>query len=229
MFTHTLLGGMGRNRVPAAGGGGGGFAPGNGLDEFFATSTSPTTSAVSITTGSAVVVAVWCQTGAPTSVTDSASNTYNIIDTQQIASFGDKYLSCYYAQNVTGGSLTWTVTYTGSRNIAVVVMEIDGAATSSYQSTTKAKSNSDGANPRELATGASVTSGHMVVHVGASNFGGAETFTANTPFTKRREELTSAWNVYIGTYIAESTGTVTGTYNQTASDSTQMIWAMAPA
>lgn len=87
--------------------------------------------AISTTTGNLIVVAVRSNAGiSVTSVTDTAGNTYTLIDTQ-IAPIYNSPLTMFYAKNITGNaSNVVTANFSGSVNYrGISVQEISGADT----------------------------------------------------------------------------------------------------
>lgn len=107
------------------------------------TAASVTTSGVTTTSGNLLVVSVVAfgnNIGA-SPVTDSKSNTW----TAAIASTGTSkgFGAMFYVANCTGGaSHTFTFTPTSNDFIAIAVLEVSGAATSSVLSNTNSASNS---------------------------------------------------------------------------------------
>src|SRR5688572_13483872 len=226
---HLWLGGLGRNRKPAAGGGGGGgITVGTTHTQTFTSAASHALDSLSFTAGSTVIVACLNREGAPTA--SDGTNTYTNQKSIQRSGFANVYLTTLVAENVSGGSFTITVTPPAASLLRVVVVELEGTAASSFQTDTDASSNTDATNPFELSTAASVTSGHMVVYVPSSGFGG-NTYEFNNSFTEQAEQGGGeAGGLAIGTWLATGTGVVTGSCTMgTATDSEQIILSFAPA
>lgn len=97
---------------------------------------SITTTGITTTSGNLLVAICFCDTNkiGATPITDSKGNTW----VQAIGSVGSStYLAIFYCANATGGAAhTFTFTPTSSEFIAIAVLEISGAKTSSVLGST---------------------------------------------------------------------------------------------
>lgn len=192
-----------------------------------ATATSHTNGGGATTTGSTFVAVVICSGGAPSSVSDSKSNTYTLVRTQQVASFGDKYDSMYYCENGTGGAgHTFTSNHGATTVATILFVELTGASATSFDGATDASSNDDASNPRTLATAASVAVDDLVVMSCGSSNSGTETFTANDGYTiaqSTTDGTTGKGAAAIIYKVVTSGGVQTGSIDQGGSDAELII------
>ena len=144
--------------------------------------------ALSVTTGNALVVATSAVanggTWPPTSITDTAGNTFNLIVTGSWDASDN--VSCYLALNVTGNaSDVITTNFNGAWNFAAMVAaQYSGAATSSAVDTSFVGSNSGTQGTTHTTNAFTTTNANdALVVVDRILFNNNQTFTAGAGYT----------------------------------------------
>lgn len=160
-----------------------------------------------VTAGNLIVVSFTLNEIATiSSVADGLGNTYTQVDFIENLANGVTHYK-YYAQNISGGACTITVTTSATRLINVAAEEYSGMATSGVlDQTAKAQSASTTPSSGNIAT----TTANQLLHCSVGVANGA-TITAGTDFTLRQQEPTGAGAGRTGT--EDRTVTSTGTYS----------------
>lgn len=131
----------------------------------YAGSGTSTTLAYTATTGDLLYVSIGTgNSSAVTSITDTASNTYTLINRGTAGNFAD--VDTYYAKNITGGSLTITFNSNTSDNFNINVLEFAGIDTTSPLGGIANGNNTSSGSNQDIVSGslnATAASGDLVV------------------------------------------------------------------
>lgn len=180
-----------------------------GVTDIGGANASPVTTAGVTTqaTGSILVVGAIWETAAFTSITDSKSNSYTQIGTEQ--TIGGFKARLYYVENATGGSShTFTLT-TGGGNIfgTVLALEVIGGATAS--SLDQSNQQTDSASPFTSPSITTTNANDILVSACMSDgIANPMDFAESTGFTVNitRNSGASFYPMALGTRIVSSTG-----------------------
>lgn len=113
------------------------------------------------------------------SITDTLSNTWNSVVSQQVTGTGNgELLQCFEAHNVAGGADTLTINSTLSVSLRIAIFEYSGTATS----TPVDGSNSNSGSSSSLASNTVTPSAPNELIISAGSVDASETFTAGTNF-----------------------------------------------
>lgn len=180
------------------------------------------TVAITATTGNLLSIAVGLNANGTlndiTGISDG-TNTYTQIDTLSQSELGDlNRLTTYYVKNVTGGSLTITITTTNSSTNRgfVIVHEISGADTTAPLDVSAIQRQVlPGLGSDDISSGAVVTAANGEYVFGSSMVtNGNVTFTAGTGFTA---DQATSWSASEH-LIQSSAGSIAATFSETFGD-----------
>lgn len=215
-----ILGGLIASMVAAAAGG----SIGNSVSKNGSGAASQTSSAITINNTSTVVVGVTWGSAAFTSITDSAGNTYTQIGSEVAA--GARKSRLYYAQNVTGGSLTFTATVGSTDDISFSVVELRGMKTTGVLDQTGTSLN-DASSPYALGTGITTTQADEILVAFLAGDSGSNPAThAETGLTGSNNTIQTqitngsvAWPTALAAAIKSSTGTYNCSFTESGAGS----------
>jgi len=165
-----------------------------------------------VTAGNLIVVTVGTFNGTSATVTDSLSNSYTL------AASASSKAQVWYAQNITGGACTVTVTPSGGDFVNFMAIEYSGAKTSSVLDTTATGSNSVGP--------LTVAAGDVVVGMAGGSTSNATAVTSSTTAiiaTTHPDQASSCLE-----WFSVAAGSVTLTTDATASYAAAAFKAVSP-
>jgi hypothetical protein len=164
----------------------------------------------SVVAGNTIIVVVVTTGAQPTTVTDTAANTYTMAVAND-ANANNTQVSIWYAANVVGGAITVTVTLTQPADNGIAIHEYRGLASASPLDRT-AGAGGRSAAPASGATPATSQASELVFSATGNNKFGA-VFTAGAGFTLR-QSLSDGITEDIASEdrVASATGAQTGAF-----------------
>lgn len=171
-----------------------------------------------------VVLAVW-DTTSFTSLVDSKSNSYTLMNTELAWGIGNAKMRMYYCANGTGGaSHTATLTISGTGAILVCFLEITGAATASFDTSNR---QTDAASPFDSPALSNAQAASMYVSGLGDDSGSNPSTLACTSFTVQSgASETNGASFYVGgiaTQIVASIASRTASWTSTGANNAG-IW-----
>ena len=172
--------------------------------------TTVTTGNATTTSGSTFLVVAsygMAFAGSANTPTDSKSNTYTLIDTQDGPDGG---MRAWYSSNGTGGSShNATVTFPASDFPVIEFLEMAGAATSSLDASSLASETDAG--PYVITSGTLAQADSAVVFWAGSSAAGTQNYAASTFTIASQTDGDNYWSSCIGYKAVSSTSAVTAT------------------
>lgn len=178
----------------------------------------------SVSTGNTIIVAVTQYNKTLSSVSDNQGNTYTAVNTALHANPVEDYVELYYAPNVTGGTVTVTVTFAGQTSNNVAVYEYTGLdQTSPLDKKAANTGNSSSPNGGTLTT---TIDGELYFAVGVDNNGNNTTINPGSGYTLENNQNDSTQNER---FYTEDKILNHGSYSTNFSIATGSKWAVIGA
>lgn len=182
---------------------------------FGATSVSATFDS-SVTAGNLIVAVVSINNTSETinSTTDTQSNSYTPLDNPTDDSGNGQRAAAFYAENVTGGSVTVTANFSASVVGIIAIHEISGADITSPEDGHAAQAQTNPGTGTDAVTSGDITPSADGAYIFGATFvsGGSTTPTIGTNFALREQ---NAFRVTTEDLIQGSAGAIAATFTTT--------------